>query len=163
MDLFRSLIAWIVALLLVLIGIGARYVEWWLFVLILAVWVWAFIGSPELRNSLKWNNALVTGTFILQVVLLGDTVWLPGEVISQTKASAVVGYVLNDGPQWTVVLKDEDRTVQLLPSLAVEARRICLPPGASEVSSLTDLIFSRPNKYPDCDVAQGEERISGRS
>lgn len=68
---------WDVALFIFLVSVGARYVEWWLFIVVVGIWVWAFVGSPEHRNYLKWNYALLAGAVLLQLILLGNTILAP--------------------------------------------------------------------------------------
>jgi hypothetical protein len=87
--------------------------------------------------------------FVVVVLIVDDTVWKPTEALILDNDRGVIGYVREDG-RWLRIVRDDDRTVQVVETADVVSRRVCArsdPPWWSV--SIAGSIGRRPH-HPPC-------------
>ncbi len=98
-------------------------------------------------------SLLLTAMAPVYIRFFDDRPWLPPERIEFDGASAEVGYVLGEEGGWTAILRDDDRSVDLVESEAIEGRELCALEDEDEVPrTLYEWLGadnSRPT-YPPC-------------
>ena len=93
---------------------------------------------------------VTTLTPVLQFAL-NDTPWLPAEVVSTTKGSKVIGYVLSTNDGWTTVLSERDRLVLSIRSENVASRSICaVSEGTNGRATIYQHWGQAPSRYAKC-------------
>jgi hypothetical protein len=117
----------------------------WVLTLLLSV---AVVGSL-IRHRMKGKNFIIGSVFIVILVVttvavstiasyslpspsemrhIPDVlrrVWLPAELISTNNGSENVGYVLKTDGNWTTILWDSDRNIEIMRTSNITSRMIC--------------------------------------
>lgn len=96
---------------------------------------------------------LLTVTAPMLQQSLNGSMWLPPELISAGSHGQVVGYVLNDSPKWTTILRDSDRSIVTLPTEDLTVRQVCrLRYTDSQTVTIYSLGHRHKVDYPLCPV-----------
>ena len=103
----------------------------------------------ERKRGLAEEPWIVTFTLFLVAFVIGQSVWLPTEVIiTNERDDAIIGYVLDADSEWISVLRDDDRYVERLRSESVVYRALCtLPegrPGFALIQAIQEPTFVFP-------------------
>lgn len=115
-----------------------------LILLVLIVVVW---------RRVKWPLELFAVVAVLVSSLLDvSEVWLPPEDVLLTDGRRVTGYVLSVEPEWTTLLREDDRAILLVKTKEVEERSVCNVERVPTTRSIGQIILGERGgaRNPPC-------------
>lgn len=108
-----------------------------------------------LAMTVAWYGGFMTVMLLTSVLVIAYNLWISPEVIQTDDGGTLVGYVLNDEGDWTSILLNDDRLIEILPSRTIEHRQVCKVGGVRN-TSLPALIASDLQEHPDCESIVSE-------
>ncbi len=107
-------------------------------------------GSPSPGLAIRWGLLLVVVVAWLAVAF-STAPWLPAERIdTATREGTIAGYVLTEDERWTLVMREADRSVVLIPTPMVNRRQVCRLSDADDRSLPVQLLWDEEVEYPSC-------------
>lgn len=148
----RTLLASVATIILVP---GSLLLPWpsaavlWVIVLLLVVAILLRQRRGKEAGSVDLAGIIIVG---ISTVLITPTMWLPSEVVRIQNESPAIGYVITADNQWTIIMREDDRKIAVVPSRDVLARTVCnLTNGPSR--SISQMVYgeSAGNRNPSCE------------
>lgn len=125
----------------VLLPIYAAAIIWLALIAFVGLTLWFRKRGTEDRHTLyglvDWTS--VAAGIIVSLFISTD-MWLPAEIVTLDSARGEVVFVLSSETDWTTLLLDEGRTIQIVRTDDVEARVVCNLGGRGLRRSLADLL-----------------------
>lgn len=84
------------------------------------------LGLYFFQRKFRWSlEFFAVATVVLTLFLDQPQVWLPPEIIDLADRGPVVGYVVSVDGEWTTILEEDHRQVDVVPSTSVHGRTVC--------------------------------------